>query len=245
MNFNDYPINDIVGLASVAQKAERWTDMRQIVHHMVMRKMAHKVQLNIKERMLLTSAYKNPTSLRRKSLRKINEGTNSKLSAECIKKYKGMIVAELEEICEEQIQLLYMMKGYEEKENKHDDEMMVFLLKTLADYHRYLAEFKKDHIFVENADKFYEEAFDLARRKLPAAHPSRLEVALNYSVYCQELAKKEDEACSITKNAIKYATAELDPRTDYYMDSLCILQLLRDNLTHWTTKDEDELLPLP
>lgn len=238
MNFNDFPINEILGLAVVVQRAERWNDMRQIVRNMVTRKIAHKQQLNLTERMLLTSAYKNVTASKRRSLRIITEETCDTVPTACLNKYKEMVEAELEEVCKEEIHLLYMMKGYEEKTNQ-DGEIMVFLLKTLADSHRYLAESKPNSIFSQNADKYYEEAFDLAKRKLPPAHPLRLELALNYSVCCHEIIKNEDQACRITKDAIDSAVIELDPLKDhYYNDSVCILQLLRDNLSHWTSSDD-------
>eukprot|EP00968_Pinguiococcus_pyrenoidosus_P016421 scaffold1590_cov239-Pinguiococcus_pyrenoidosus.AAC.13 len=49
-----------------------------------------------------------------------------------------------------------------------------------------------------------------------------------------------DEACQLAKSAFDEAIAELDTLSEEsYKDSTLIMQLLRDNLTLWTSDQED------
>nr|CAI5823636.1 unnamed protein product [Callosobruchus analis]CAI5833886.1 unnamed protein product [Callosobruchus analis] len=96
-----------------------------------------------------------------------------------------------------------------------------------GDYHRYLAEFatgndRKDA--AEHSLVAYKSASDIAMTELPPTHPIRLGLALNFSVFYYEIAAFDD------------AIAELDTLSEEsYKDSTLIMQLLRDNLTLWTS----------
>ena len=69
----------------------------------------------------------------------------------------------------------------------------------------------------------------------------RLGLALNYSVFHYEIRNEPDKACSLAKSAFDDAIAELDTLSEEsYKDSTLIMQLLRDNLTLWTTDDGPE-----
>ena len=70
-------------------------------------------------------------------------------------------------------------------------------------------------------------------------HPIRLGLALNYSVFMYEVLNDPDEACKMARTAFEDAIAELDNvAEDSYKDSTLIMQLLRDNLTLWTSDQE-------
>ena len=61
---------------------------------------------------------------------------------------------------------------------------------------------------------------------------------LNYSVFLYEVQSKPDDACKMARTAFEDAIAELDNvQEDSYKDSTLIMQLLRDNLTLWTSDD--------
>ena len=49
----------------------------------------------------------------------------------------------------------------------------------------------------EKARLAYETAFELAKDKLPLAHPTRLGLALNLSVFCYEIAKEAEKAVQL------------------------------------------------
>merc|ERR1711988_1573535 len=122
-------------------------------------------------------------------------------------------------------------------------EASVFYMKMKADYYRYLAEFATGAVKTEHADKAqeaYKEATEKATQLAPT-HPIRLGLALNYSVFLYEVQSQTQEACDLAKQAFDDAIAELDTLDEEsYKDSTLIMQLLRDNLTLWTSDDQDQ-----
>merc|ERR1712113_866644 len=93
----------------------------------------------------------------------------------------------------------------------------------------------------ENARVAYEEAQKVATGELAVTHPIRLGLALNFSVFQYEVLQNQDEACKMARTAFEDAIAELDNvAEDSYKDSTLIMQLLRDNLTLWTSSEADE-----
>jgi len=63
-----------------------------------------------------------------------------------------------------------------------------------------------------------------------------LGLALNYSVFYYEILNSPDVACKLAKQAFDNAVQDLDGlEEDEYRDSATIMQLLRDNLTLWTS----------
>merc|ERR1712100_1006229 len=92
----------------------------------------------------------------------------------------------------------------------------------------------------ENARKAYESAKEVAEKDLPVTHPIRLGLALNFSVFQYEVLQNPEEACKMARTAFEDAIAELDNvAEDSYKDSTLIMQLLRDNLTLWTSDGDD------
>jgi len=88
----------------------------------------------------------------------------------------------------------------------------------------------------ENSLTAYKAASDIATGELPPTHPIRLGLALNFSVFYYEILNAPDRACQLAKSAFDDAIAELDSLSEEsYRDSTLIMQLLRDNLTLWTT----------
>ncbi|KAG5463239.1 MAG: 14-3-3 protein [Olpidium bornovanus] len=112
-------------------------------------------------------------------------------------------------------------------------------LSRKGDYPRYLAEFAAGDKRKEAADAAhdaYKQASDIAQTDLAPTHPIRLGLALNFSVFYYEILNSPDRACHLAKQAFDDAIAELDTLSeDSYKDSTLIMQLLRDNLTLWTS----------
>ena len=108
-----------------------------------------------------------------------------------------------------------------------------------GDYFRYLAEFatsadRKDA--AENSLVAYKAATDISMTELVPTHPIRLGLALNFSVFYYEILNSPERACRLAKAAFDDAIAELDTLSEEsYKDSTLIMQLLRDNLTLWTS----------
>merc|ERR1712070_339501 len=122
-------------------------------------------------------------------------------------------------------------------------ESTVFYQKMKADYYRYIAEFSSDDKktkAAESARAAYDEAQKVAEKDLAVTHPIRLGLALNFSVFQYEVLQNPEEACKMARTAFEDAIAELDNvAEDSYKDSPLILQLLRDNLTLWTSDQEE------
>ena len=156
------------------------------------------------------------------------------------KDYKSKIETELVDICNDILGII------EESliPNSTSEEAKVFYYKMKGDYHRYLSEFQTGDTRKESAGSAldaYQAASGIASSDLPPTHPIRLGLALNFSVFYYEILNSPDKACQIAKQAFDDAIAELDTlNEESYKDSTLIMQLLRDNLTLWTSDTADE-----
>lgn len=233
--------NELIQKAKLAEQAERYDDMAA-----AMKKVTEQgAELSNEERNLLSVAYKNVVGARRSSWRVISsieqktEGNERKQAM--AREYREKVEAELTEICNDVLGLLnqYLIAKASNAESK------VFYLKMKGDYYRYLAEVasaKKEEV-VGESENAYQEAFDIAKEKMQPTHPIRLGLALNFSVFFYEIKNAPEKACQMAKGAFDEAIAELDTlNEDSYKDSTLIMQLLRDNLTLWTsdTKEDDD-----
>jgi len=229
---------DLVHVAKLAEQAERYDDMAT-----AMKKVTEKgEELGNEERNLLSVAYKNVVGARRSSWRVISsieqktEGNERKQGM--AKEYRLKIEKELSDICNDVLNLLngHLIPKATASESK------VFYLKMKGDYYRYLAEVasgdQKAQV-VENSMQAYHEATECAEKNLLTTHPIRLGLALNFSVFYYEIKNEPDKACQLAKKAFDDAIAELDNlQEDSYKDSTLIMQLLRDNLTLWTSEQD-------
>merc|ERR1712012_593240 len=196
------------------------------------------------ERNLLSVAYKNAVGSRRAAWRIITsveqkaKSKGNEENAKYAKEYCGKVEAELQKICDTILGVLdsnLIPKA-------GNGEFKVFYQKMKADYYRYIAEFTdgdKKTKAAESARVAYTEAQTVAEKGLAVTHPIRLGLALNFSVFQYEVLQNPDEACKMARTAFEDAIAELDNvAEDSYKDSTLIMQLLRDNLTLWTSDQE-------
>jgi len=232
--------DELVQRAKLAEQAERYDDMAASMKSVT----ETGIELSNEERNLLSVAYKNVVGARRSSWRVISsieqktEGSERK--QQMAKEYREKVEKELRDICNDVLALLdkYLIAKASNPESK------VFYLKMKGDYYRYLAEVAvadAKSAVIEDSQKSYQEAFDISKSKMQPTHPIRLGLALNFSVFYYEILNSPDKACQLAKQAFDDAIAELDTlNEDSYKDSTLIMQLLRDNLTLWTSDTTGE-----
>jgi hypothetical protein len=231
-------ITKLVELVRVAETAERYEDMCKFVKKLVELKSAKSEDLDVDERNLLSVAYKNVVGAKRASWRTLAGGFDDADEA-LLNKYKGIVEDELEDICQEVLTLLtdHLCKNTKDQ----GDETEVFYLKMCGDYYRYLAEFRTDDKYKKSAEEYYQKAMTVAEENLNETHPTRLGLALNFSVCYYEILKEPEKACDLAKKSFDAAIEKLDTLNDAsYKDSTLIMQLLRDNLTLWTSSQDDD-----
>ncbi|XP_057541470.1 14-3-3-like protein B [Amaranthus tricolor] len=233
---------NFVYIAKLAEQAERYDEMVD-----AMKKLAKlDVELTVEERNLLSVGYKNVVGARRASWRILSsieqkeEGKGNDQNVKRIREYRQKVESELSNICSDIMTVI----------NEHlipsatVGESTVFYYKMKGDYYRYLAEFKSGDERKEAANqsmKAYESATTTAEVELPPTHPIRLGLALNFSVFYYEILNSPERACHLAKQAFDEAISELDTlNEDSYKDSTLIMQLLRDNLTLWTSDIPEE-----
>jgi len=232
---------DHVYLAKLAEQAERYDEMVDNMKQVA----CGDEELNVEERNLLSVAYKNVIGARRASWRIISsieqkeENKGNEHHVQQIRTYRKKIESELEVICNDILNVL----------DKHlipkvkTDEAKVFYYKMKGDYYRYLAEFSSGDTRKTSSDhslEAYKQANEIAMVGLAPTHPIRLGLALNFSVFYYEIMNSAERACHLAKQAFDDAIAELDNLSDEsYKDSTLIMQLLRDNLTLWTSDMQD------
>jgi 14-3-3 protein epsilon len=232
---------NLVYKAKLSEQAERFDEMVEHMKAVVEGAFAEGNELSVEERNLLSVAYKNVIGSRRASWRVLSsiesKGEPDKLPI--ITQYKKEVEDELIDICNTILQII------KDKliPRSTSEEGKVFYYKMKGDYHRYLAEFQQaDDRKASSTEALqaYNSAQDIAASELPPTHPIRLGLALNFSVFYYEIMSSPDRACHLAKQAFDDAIAELDTLSEEsYKDSTLIMQLLRDNLTLWTS-DQDE-----
>jgi len=221
----------LVFLASTAEKAERYDDMCKFMSALVNWTSSNAQDLTVEERNLFSVAYKNVIGARRASWRTLNVEDNK--YDELVQDYKKRVELELTSICKD---VLSLLEDKLLKCDKKTSESSVFYLKMIGDYYRYLAEFSATEGHDKKAAQYYGSAMDIAKDKLDPTDPIRLGLALNYSVCFYEILKDKKKACELAKSAFDNAISKLDQLSEEsYKDSTLIMQLLRDNLTLWTS----------
>lgn len=263
---SEFNRENYVFLAKLAEQAERYEEMVENMKKVASTSTEGK-ELTVEERNLLSVAYKNVIGARRASWRIVSsieqkeeqkleqflqqqkdlDSSNNAASTEedkqqiaLISKYRSGIEVELAKICDDILNVLdsHLIPSASSGESK------VFYYKMKGDYHRYLAEFSSGDVKNKTTDdslKAYERASEIATAQLPPTHPIRLGLALNFSVFYYEIQNSPDKACHLAKQAFDDAIAELDTLSEEsYKDSTLIMQLLKDNLTLWTSDLADD-----
>nr|BDS00573.1 14-3-3 protein [Diaphus watasei] len=230
---------DLIEKAKLAEQMERYEDMAALMKELT----EQNSDLEDEERNLLSVAYKNVVGARRSAWRVIS---NMELKAKTpeksalAKEYRETIEKELRELCNDVLSLLdsHLIPTAVPAESR------TFYLKMKGDYCRYLAEvFTGDEkaSIITKCQEAYQAAFEISSKDLEPLNPIHLGLALNFSVFYYEIHNSPEKACELAKKAFDDALMLLDSLKDSsYKDSTLILQLLRDNLTLWTSEGQGE-----
>jgi 14-3-3 protein epsilon len=231
---------DLIYLARLAEQAERYDEMADS-----MKKVAHgSAELSVEERNLLSVAYKNVVGSRRASLRIISsieqkeESRGKEDHLVRVRSYRKKVEKELNDVCGNILEVLEknLIPSATSAESK------VFYYKMKGDYHRYLAESSSGDARQAPANlalEAYKAALEIAQ-ELPTTNPIRLGLALNFSVFYYEILNSPENAIQLAKQAFDNAIERLESLSDdTYKDSTLIMQLLRDNITLWTSNTEE------
>nr|VWO95225.1 Cellulose-growth-specific protein [Ganoderma boninense] len=246
----DVPLSrlDCLFLAKVADQAERYHDQHALLDSQdVVAQLKdiindNNAQLTIDERNLLSIAYKNLTANLRESWRTIDALqkrealSSSRHQVKLMRVQKERIEKDLDKVCRDVVDLLerYLIPAASNGEEK------VFYSKMRGDYYRYLAELTRLNSREDLAKaslEAYKSAYQHALATLPATHPTRLGLALNFAVYFHDIMRSPEHACHLAKHAFDEAIAAAVSDASVAManieDVLTILQLMRDDLILW------------
>ncbi|KAI9432478.1 14-3-3 domain-containing protein [Lactarius indigo] len=232
---------ECLALAKLAEQAERWDDVIKQLKSVISYSDA---RLTMEERNLLSIAYKHVTGTLRTSWRTVEgiekqeaaSGTAMPRELALIRRQREKIELELADACQDLLDLLdkYLVPAAEAGEER------VFYHKMEGDYHRYLAEFARRQQRERSAQlalEAYKASYKHAFGTLPPWHPTRLGVALNFSVFFHDVRGSPDRACHLAKHAFDEAVAAMHATPEHtFRDSLMILHLLRDDIILWSAE---------
>lgn len=243
---------DFIYLAKMSEQCERFDEMLGFVRKFLS---MSSCMLTPEEKHVFAAAFKNAVGNRRAELRVLTvieqkDQRRSNFQEDNLSQivlYKEIIRKELQTLCFELIDLVDD-KLLPLSKNPTDE---VYLKKMKGDYFRYLAEFmpdiegnrqegqgKNEQIaIIQNCEQCYREADILAKNNLPPTHPLRLGLQLNMSVFEYEVLQRPGRAIQIASTALDEAFANIDKiREENFKESTLIMQLLRDNLTLWSSE---------
>ncbi|KAM3137257.1 hypothetical protein pb186bvf_010627 [Paramecium bursaria] len=238
---------ELIYMTKLTEQTERFEDMVNYIKQVVNQGQ----ELNVEERNLLSVAYKNSIGGRRTAWRVLstieskeeNKSSTNAASAKnlaLIKSYKSKLEQELNQYCNDILNLIdsQLIKTASTPEAK------VFFHKMKGDYHRYISEYSSGDVHKRAADgalQAYQAASGVANNELKTTNPIRLGLALNFSVFYYEVLNDAAKACSLAKQAFDDAIADIEQIEEtQYKDATTIMQLIRDNLTLWTSELDDD-----
>ena len=221
--------------------------------------------ISSEERSLLFLAYKQLITGLRQAWRAIHpdDTAGGGKEAKLVDEYKHQLEREILLVCSDITQLLdtTLIATVTVAEGK------VYYLKMAADFYRYLAEvavgvngLTPPHLlppptpqqpnaslsavippgYDKKAAEYYAAAHKIALASLDPTHPTRLGLCLNYSVLLMEVLRDRKQACELARQSFDAAIGRLDEVEEAnYKESTLMMQLLRDNLTLWTSHEQE------
>jgi 14-3-3 protein epsilon len=242
-NLGNLSKEELLLLCRLSEQSERYDEMMEYARHFISKCSS---EFSDDERNILSVAFKNVVGTRRtawrvlhsiesKEARRGNEENKSRASS-----YREKVEGELRSYCREILRII----DNDLLTKVSSDEGKVFFIKMKGDYHRYICEFAQGQYKDESsksAQEFYQQALTLAEGSLDSTHPTRIGLALNFSVFNYEILGQHASAIAIAQKAFDDGIANLENLTDEqaYKESTMILQLIRDNISLWNSEGEE------
>lgn len=222
---------DYLYWAELAEQSKRFEDMKDYLKYYL----AEESVVSEEFKDLFYRAYKSLLAQARRALANMS-CSNHKAYAF----YKNHLENLVGDLCDEALYILdKRLTGL--TKSTHNT---VFYYKMKADLFRYLAEFQCSEDNIEKFGtvssqkslRYYEAASDLALSSLEPYDPLRLSLALNFSVYYNDILKSTERACNVCRAAIVQAQVSLKGVSDAQTKEACqnLIELLTTNLSIWT-----------
>ena len=231
-------VDEYVFLARVAEQAERFEDMIDFLQKMLKEKGA---DVDSEERNLLSVAFKNLISSKRAACRTIaaiEQNPKYQKFGSALLGYKSNIESKLVQDCEMIIKII----NENVLNKKTNDESKAFFVKMIGDYYRYIAENARGSLMEEVKKKALAAYSEADKIPLPACNPTRLGLALNFSVFHYEVMKNHKVACEMAEMALQEALDQIDNiGEEDFKDAKSIIELLKENVTLWKEEDPNNI----
>jgi 14-3-3 protein epsilon len=230
-------LEENIFMARVAEQAERFDDM---VHYLQQVVNAKSEDFTTEERNLLSVGFKNQIGSKRTAIRTISAiEQNPKYSkfGTGLNNYKKKIEQELYNQC---IAIVAIVKN-SCMGVASTDETKAFFYKMIGDYYRYVAECANGDQLdtVKNGALDNYQLAQSTSESLNACNPIRLGLALNFSVFQDEVRNNHTHACELGEHAGSDALEKIDDvDEETFRDAKSIIELLKENLSLW--KEEEE-----
>ena len=241
-NKEDYTREEYIYLSKLYEKAQRYEDMTSSIIKFI----ELNPKLSKEERNILSAGYKDILLDKRENWRFLNLMERKELKkkskqATYIKEIKNHIEKEIKKIVEEIHNLIdkYLIINCEDKESK------IFYLRLKADHYRYLCEISNEKELennLNNAEKYYKEAYELANKDLPLINNERIGLSLNFALFYYEIKGDKKEGYKLAKNCFEESMKYLEEfEKSKSKDAIMLIQLLKENLIFWSSEmNEDE-----
>ena len=233
-NKEDYTREEYIYLSKLYEKAQRYEDMTSSIIKFI----ELNPKLSKEERNILSAGYKDILLDKRENWRFLNLMERKELKkkskqATYIKEIKNHIEKEIKKIVEEIHNLIdkYLIINCEDKESK------IFYLRLKADHYRYLCEISNEKELennLNNAEKYYKEAYELANKDLPLINNERIGLSLNFALFYYEIKGNKKEGYNIAKNCFEETMKYFNDFEKFKAkDALILILLLKENINFW------------
>lgn len=223
---NESDLARLVYKAKIAEQAECFDDMVKFIRRVI----EHKKSLDAGEQKLFAVACKNQIGKIRKAWKladaaRAKYAGNNQQKEQFAAQYAEELAEEILKVCREVESDLKTLAN-----SSTDASSKSIYAKMDADYRRYRCEIEPKE--TSNAADAYKRATKVSEGLSPA-HPTRIGIALNHSVFKYEIENNLNEACLIAQEALDKARAEgIAPGRDAFL----IEHLLQDNILLWKSE---------